>query len=90
VDQLELLLPGDFLDGCLPLQRLGLGQLGLLVYQPDREPTPGVPRGLPRGVDLQPPGQVIRDASVERAVAAAEYVNGPGHGRRGQELTKLL
>lgn len=69
--------PAKPLDRRLSLEGRRLGLLGLAVGQFHGETATGVSRGSARSVRLQPLGQVVGDARVQRAVRAAEDVNKP-------------
>ena len=69
--------PAQPLDGQFPLQGPGLGRLGLGIGQLHGEPAVRLLRSLGGSVGLQPLEEIVRDARVERAVAAAEEVDEP-------------
>ena len=76
-DKPILFRPSQPLDHRLPLERGGFGPPRLRVGQRHRKPAACV-SGSPAGrMGLEPPRKVVRDAAVERAVAAPQQVDDP-------------
>ena len=76
-DQPKFGRSGEPLDRRLPFEGARPARLRLLINEPDRKSAAGVSRRFSSRVGLQPLGQVVGDACVERAIGAAEEVDRP-------------
>src|SRR5208283_1421341 len=72
-----LLRPAEPLQNRLPPQRRALVPGRLAVDESHRAATPGVGGPLARGMGGQATRDVVGDAGVEAAVAAAHHVDAP-------------